>query len=442
MKQLAISLLLVVVLAIIGAGWAVDSLFQRMNTKDTDAARVAEQIGYQLVAIFDQPGFDSKNLPQITDTPGYSIHIMQPDEPGFPDALRQLLDSGQAVSLESTTDVSIYLDLPKTGQVLVISVPAESQDSNTLRLILTLAFYSAVGLLVLIWLLPLIRRLHTLTAATERFGQGELSARINTSQASRLFAIESAFNSMARRIQTLLEDNRLLTTAVSHDLRTPLARLRFGVDALEETKDSADQRIYINRISKDVTSMESLVEVLLDYARLEQRMDKLSKNALSLSDLVADAIAMNSDAGGATISFNEADADYIILGERRCVSMLLDNVLQNAIRHSHKQVDVSLVDNSQSIFLHVDDDGEGFDDSELERLLKPFERGKADRDRQANRAQNGFGLGLAIVDRVAYWHGASVTLSNDARSGGARVSVCFPRHEHKVNPNVPAPVPV
>jgi len=196
MRRLGLSLLFVVLFSIIGAGWIIDRLFGSIEQAD-ETIETTKHIGRQLALQLDM-----SSASQIQ-----------------PDALAS--DFIRSINLVAADDLPL--------------------------LILTLLFYGAVVSLILLWLYPLVRRIQRLTVSAKYFGEGEFSERISTKPSSQLYGIESEFNRMAQRIQDLLADNKLLSTAVSHDLRTPLARLRFGVDALSEQLNSESQQDYINR---------------------------------------------------------------------------------------------------------------------------------------------------------------------------------------------------
>ena len=152
----------------------------------------------------------------------------------MPPALERTLAAGEPLALDSESGVTLYVALPERGAVIAISPPRAERGAVRLRIALTALFYGGVILLILAWLLPLARRLRALSIAAAAFGTGALERRVSTDRHSQLHGIESEFNRMASRIETLLEDNRLLGNAVSHDLRTPLARLRLGIEVLAE----------------------------------------------------------------------------------------------------------------------------------------------------------------------------------------------------------------
>jgi len=279
-----------------------------------------------------------------------------------------------------------------------------------------------------------------------------LSARVPLVRFSLIRNIETEFNAMAERISTLVEDNRLLSSAVSHDLRTPIARLRFGLDALSEEDNPEVQDRYMVRISNDLAEMEHLVEVLLDYARLEKQQHELPLQPMSLAPRVTDRInAMFNDATH-KIEWDIPDEDVFVMANERYIDMVLNNVLQNAQRYGETRIRVSIESapvketgnrvtqrvtpwKNRYVWLVVEDDGPGIPDDERERVLKPFERGRANTERvrvtpnksasAKNALSSGFGMGLAIVQRILDWHGAKLEFASSESLGGAEVRMGF-----------------
>lgn len=298
-----------------------------------------------------------------------------------------------------------------------------SRVSDTqLKLFLTLLFYVAIVFLLLLWLFPLIRRLHALATAAKQFGEGKLDKRILTHSRSQLYDIESEFNRMAQRIQDLVDDNKLLSSAVSHDLRTPLARLRFGIDALSEQVHEPVHLDYVHRISHDLLLMEELVEVLLEFAQLEQRLNQLPLTKVSLIELLEACIQDSQSGTRHSIVFNASASDIQLMAESRYLKMMLNNVLDNAIKFAHSQIEITVDSTSESATLCIEDDGPGFNGADTERLIKPFEKGVHP---HSTTPVGGHGIGLAIVHRIALWHNIRLTISDSGTLTGARVCLCF-----------------
>ncbi|MEE9320992.1 MAG: ATP-binding protein [Granulosicoccus sp.] len=424
MRRLSLSLLLLVVIAVIGVGWAIDQLFARFDPSENNNLALARQLGNALAMTVE----GSSDTAAITDrwhavTAG-NLQLISRSELPLPEELQLMLDSGKPITLESTQGVTLYFAVPQTGQVLLLAVPNLNAGATRMRLLFTVLFYTAIMLLMLLWLYPLIARLQRLAATAKAFGEGELHQRIPTHRHSNLYDIETEFNHMARRIEGLVEDNKLLSSAVSHDLRTPLARLRFGIDALSETKNTAVQTDYLERISADLTEMEHLVEVLLEFARLDQQLQDLPLAKADLQPLVERAVTVCEGACNHSVRWQSDNKTLNILAHERYTSMLINNILQNAIQHAHSSIRVTTTETNDRIILEIEDDGKGIAEADRSSILKPFVRGKTSTDQQQS-SQRRYGLGLAIVSRIAEWHGAELVIGESKQLGGAKIGVGF-----------------
>ena len=428
MRRLAISLLLVVLAATLGAGWALDRLFAGLgetdgaNSERLDAWRHLGRALTDTAAATDDPVATLRAL-----APDHDVALVRADELGLDDAaLRSALAERRGLALESARGVTVYYALDGGDDVLALRHP-ELPAAPVPQLLLTLGFYVALLMLVGLWLLPLIRRLGRLARASEAFGRGHLEARVPTRKGSDLHAVESAFNAMAARIGRLVDDNRLLARGVAHDLKTPLARLRFGIDSLEElgtpANDPERHRDHLHRLQADLDAMEDSLDAMLGYARFELRETGEPHRSVDLAALVADRVAARGDRPG--IAFEPGEVIREVRGDDRELATLVDNLLQNASRYGRGRVRVTLAGGTaRGVTLGVEDDGEGIPPARREGVLTPFVRDVPD-DGRANGRAAGHGLGLALVARIAERHGADVSIGTSEALGGARVQVRF-----------------
>lgn len=424
MKKLVLSLVIVMFTAIIFLGWSLDTLFhhykEQQNPDEFSAYRqIVASLASTLGSVDDAQTFISawqKNNQQ-------QLNIIPITEFPLPDELKVDFNQGVSLVLESADRITVNHIMPSQQQVLVLSIPQHSspqglqQEDLSLQVMLTTAFYSGILVFVGIWLYPLIKRLRLLNKAAKTFGAGDFAWRIPLSPTSYVADIENEFNRMAQKIETLIQDNKLLGNAVSHDLRTPLARLRFGIEALSETNKPEKQDKYIRHLSQDIAEMERLVEVLLNYARLEQSMIKVDKVPVEINQLINQCVY--SIDGNTDKQINWQPSDKIMLdGDQNFLAMLINNLLNNAQQYASRVVQMSLFQKDQYIVLTIEDDGPGIPKDKRLELLQPFTRGHNDIQKP------GFGMGLAIVSRIAAWHDAEVSISK-SELGGAKVSVTF-----------------
>ncbi|MBX2824550.1 MAG: two-component sensor histidine kinase [Gammaproteobacteria bacterium] len=432
MRSLTASLLIVTLVTILALGWALDRLFLRYagEPDSTDTLATYREIGQQLASVVDAQVIPGEFLEQWPDNSTVLLDLLDEDSFPVPENLLSGFRDGDPLVLESDSDVSIYYHLPSHGKILGLTPLNVSPAQHTpLRLILTMVFYIGVGILLLAWLYPLIRRLLALRYSAIEFGKGHLDSRVSTRGLSYITDIETEFNRMADRIQTLVTDNRLLSSAVSHDLRTPLARLRFGIDTLSETPADAAQQAYIERLSNDIDAMEKLVNSLLSFARLDHVMASAESKPTDLAGLVRECVNLYADEPIDVLS--EHIEQVSVAGNTDFLGMLTNNLLQNAATHAKSTVQVRLVSQNNIANLIVEDDGPGIPDAQRETVMMPFQRGIQNKetngvDTNSKNKKSGHGLGLAIVARLAQWHGASVKVTDSERLGGAQITVGFP----------------
>jgi signal transduction histidine kinase len=413
--------------AIIFLGWGLDTFFNEyQEQKDTDEYSAYRKIIASLANTLDKTDnfeqfvttWQNQNQQQLTLTPLAEFPL--------PASLRDNFSQGEPLVLESEDLITVNQLLPLQQQVLTLSINQQTkqQDNLTLQVALTTVFYAGILLCVFVWLYPLIKRLRLLRSTAKNFGEGDFSERIHIASTSYIVDIENEFNRMAEKIETLVEDNKLLSNAVSHDLRTPLARLRFGIEALSETNKPETKEKYIQHLSQDIQEMENLVGVLLDYARLDQKMINVERLPLNLNTLI-EGCARNltsSDSSAVSIDVSGLSKIQIIIdGNENYLSMLINNLLSNAQRYAVKQVQITTQQTAKNVFICVSDDGPGIAKEKRENIFKPFTRG------ENHSEQVGYGMGLAIVARVAAWHGAQVAISQSDELDGAQFIVTFNR---------------
>ena len=412
--------MLVVVAAIFGLGWGLDRLFERMSDRQSsDEITILTDYGESLSKVVNELDDPDSVLTELS-TESIKLALQGRVDFPLPDELADLLARGEALVLESEEGVSVHYLLRRHDKVLSL-VPdylGRQQRGLSLNLIFTIVFYSGILLFVFLWIYPLVSRLLHLRRAARNFGEGDLAERINLGRYSYIRDIENEFNRMADRIQTLISDNKLLASAVSHDLRTPLARLRFGIDTLAETEDPQKREQYSEKIGQDLDEMERLVSTLLSYARLDQSMGALEKRSLDLVSLTRDACEkVCVECPG--LEFAAEVESCLIDGDSHHLKMLINNVLQNACKYGKDQICVRLTcSDGKTCCLTIEDNGVGIAASDRESMLKPFVRGKS-------QIGKGYGMGLAIVARIALWHEASLQILDSDLLGGAKFQFDF-----------------
>lgn len=422
MPKLTLSLLLVILLAVIGIGGALDNLFNQYQTqpnKISDELSAYHQLGTSLAATLDKQQNPEQFITSWQQANTLSVRLVDLDDFFLPDSLKADFYAGQPLDFESDNNLSIHFIVPAQKQVLIFSIPpiVKASQNNTLQLLLTIVFYLGILMVVLIWLYPLIKQLRQLRQTTKAFGEGQLQQRIKVKPASYIASIEEEFNHMAERIESLISDNKLLSDAVAHDLRTPLARLRFGIEILQETEELETREKYQHRLSRDIDEMERLVNVLLNYARIEQSMLAAKQQNINLNELVSQCVGAVTDSN--KIIHWQAYSEAMINGDANYLSMLINNLLGNAQQYAEHEITIRVERIDAKIQLLVSDDGPGIPAEKRSELLKPFMRGDQAHEKP------GYGMGLAIVAKIVQLHDATLDIRDSVVFGGAEFCVTF-----------------
>jgi len=405
---------------------ALDELFDRYGTESKPAHSEIRLLGQGFADLLNSNDEPNQIIDRWPENNPYEFSLLTRDEAAFPNALIQQLISDGVVTLGSDEGLSFHYYLDQQEKVLSVQTPVMEDGGNKgLSWILTILFYAATLLLVFLWMRPLIHRHRILRQATKAFGEGNLASRIDTRGVTYIQDVEQGFNNMAERIQQLVEDNKMLTSAVSHDLRTPLARLRFGIDTLSHTTEDDSKAYYLKRINDDLIEMESLVESLLRYAQLDNVLEDVERHKILIISLVEECIAQHYDSNLSIhlkISRKHPPDSVMVYGAMEHIATLINNLLSNALTYASKAIIIEVSIDDDIVKLEFSDDGPGIPSDLRAQVIKPFERGA-----EPQVDNDGFGLGLAVAARIAQHHGGSIVIGDSERLGGASVMVTLNR---------------
>jgi two-component system sensor histidine kinase RstB len=290
-----------------------------------------------------------------------------------------------------------------------------------LQLAAALVLAGAVGLTAWVLLRPAWRDLRALQHTADALGAGRFDTPMPTLD-SRLFApVGQGMRATLERLAAALATQRELTGAVSHELRTPLARLRFALDALVDEDDTARRADAVAACERDIAELEALIDTSLTLARLDM-------GAVASVLLPGDLGALLDQEVRALAPLLEGKAlgtRWTLTGpvnfDGRLLPYALRNGLRNAARHARSRIELAAWVEDGRVFIAVDDDGQGVPPAQQEAVFQPFKRLEGERERRSR----GWGLGLAIVRRVAEAHGGQARMQS-APLGGARLLMDWP----------------
>ena len=276
---------------------------------------------------------------------------------------------------------------------------------------------AAVGLAAYPMVARLTARLERLRASMDEWGGGKLATRAAVEGRDEVAAVAASFNAAADRVEALLAAHKDLLAHASHELRSPLARLRMAVEMY--AKD-ADPTLRPSIVS-DIDELTAIVDEILLASRLDQLPDLESRERVDCLGLAAE------EAARANVTLRQAEpagAAFEVEGSPRLLRRMLRNLIENATRHGAPPVEIGVSRQAQVgrdfVRVTIDDEGPGIPEAERERVFEPFYRPKGRPE-----AAGGWGLGLSIVRQIASQHGGTVACV--ARpGGGGRFAVTLP----------------
>lgn len=309
--------------------------------------------------------------------------------------------------------------LDQDGRVLVFRFAGEPQR-HLPDWVLAFVFYAAIALVIMVWLWPMTRDLRTLERSTGRFGDRNWSFDASIAARSPVYPLAEAFRRMAARIDGLIGSHQDMSNALSHEIKTPLARMRFEIELAREATERDTVLQHLDNLDTDIAELNAFVTATLEYAVLERAEVALNIAAHDFTAIVP-ALAESVWRGARTdlkIQCEVASDAKQVVCDIHLMETVLRNLLYNAFRHAAHQVRVTFAIVAQQRYrLCVEDDGPGIAEEDRERVFGSFVQLG-----QPAGEKTGFGLGLAIVKRIVEWHGGTAHVERSAL-GGARFVV-------------------
>ncbi|MCF2847608.1 MULTISPECIES: two-component system sensor histidine kinase EnvZ [unclassified Pseudoalteromonas] len=315
------------------------------------------------------------------------------------------LNGSARVRISQTDPLVYWVEAPQAPGYWV-RVPLTGLQENNLKF---LTFYlSSIGFLSVLggWLFArhLNRPLKALQQAAVKVGVGDFSTKLEEQGSTEVIEVTRAFNQMSRGIAALENDRRLLMAGVSHDLRTPLTRIRLATEMMSDDEDYLREGII-----HDIEDMNAIIDQFIEYLRHHKREE------LELEDLnaIVSEVVEAEQKHHRTITFKENPSLSEVPVSMVAIKRVVTNMIENAIRYSDGDIEVEtrVSSNKKFAMVVVNDHGPGIPESELETVFEPFKQG------DAARGSEGSGLGLAIIKRIVDMHGGRVQLLNRPEGG-------------------------
>lgn len=328
--------------------------------------------------------------------------------------VRQSLHNGK----RSTTAIAT-----PTDQLALIYGPIPTFVAMPIGLVASLLLLLILAIALGTWpaLLPLQNRLQRMADSVRMIDQGQMNHRLPTERSDALDEMATAINDLADGLIGAIDSQRTLVHAVSHELKTPLARMQFRLATIEgQVSDGA-----FDGLSRDLDSLSQLINELLDFGRDELTQTTVQPETVELHQLV-DQVWQQQNLEGKAIDWgNEVPKPSYVEVDRNLACKLLSNLLSNAIRFCTGKVTVSF--NEDTMMLTVCDDGPGIPVDQRNKVLQPFFR--LDPSRQ--RGTGGHGLGLSIAHRIARWHQGDLWFETSPWQGAKAVWLIPDRMERQ-----------
>ncbi|WP_417257390.1 ATP-binding protein [Celeribacter sp.] len=331
--------------------------------------------------------------------------------------LKEAFPTFEGVDLASSPRQFAFSFVTDVGRLRLVVDRLRASARNPHQLIVLMLFTGVVITAIsIIFLRNQMRPIRRLARAADAFGRGELVP-YRLSGATEVRSAGAAFLNMRARIERQIDQRTLMLSGVSHDLRTPLTRMRLTLSMLEAEGAPQEE---IDALKSDMSEMERLLDEFLTFART----DAAEENELvDICALVTEAVARAKRAGGDVTICDMPSGELSMSVRPHALARALDNLIGNALRYG-TQAFVSLNALERSVVLTVEDDGPGIPEADRERALHPFVR--LDGSRNQNMG-SGVGLGLSIAVDIARRHGGSLRLSDSEDHGGLRADIVLPR---------------
>ncbi|RPG95105.1 MAG: HAMP domain-containing protein [Candidatus Pelagibacter sp. TMED286] len=304
---------------------------------------------------------------------------------------------------------AVEIKIRSGSDVIEFLVPKEMVSTSSIRLFVLWTTLPSIVLIIiaLIFLKNQTKPLVKLAKAAERFGKGDYVNNFRASGSQEIRKASFEFDRMAKRINRHLNQRAEMLSGISHDLRTPLTRLKLQLAMLKQKDVSA-------KMSKDIDEMEKMLNDYLQFAKT-QAQENTTK--INLNNLFS---SIKKDFNNDKLVFNMNIEDIELQGRPTALKRSLTNIIQNGLTYG-TTVHVDVQKGNKRAMITIDDDGPGIPEDQYKNVFKPFFR--LDKSRSLN--QSGVGLGLAIVEDIINSHGGNIQLGK-SKLNGLQVKISLP----------------
>ena len=349
-------------------------------------------------------------LTQIAEHKDSRISTLNQNELVLPSSLQTTFENDGIISVVENNQQFVYLKgsngtIQKVGPITLISQTKTDWFAF-------FAFYLLLGAMILVFIRPVFRDLSSLQRAAYQFSKKPQRIELDIKPNSSIAPLASTFTHMSERINKFVQLHNDLSRIISHEIRTPLTRMRFALSIADVEPEQSSQ------IERDIDEIELRFEQYLSFARLEHQQSVFNQDKVDLTKLINCEIAkFDLYKELKFIAKLKIDTAYC---EASFMAIAVQNLLINATKYAKHTIQISSEEQAAHYSISITDDGPGLPIN-ADALIEPFKQGEGDK------LASGYGLGLYIVHRIASWHGGKISLANSSETGGARITIRWPK---------------
>ncbi|NMH64997.1 two-component system sensor histidine kinase EnvZ [Shewanella salipaludis] len=327
----------------------------------------------------------------------------------FSSQMSEYLGGEAEVRMTQGSEIQVWIRPPQAPSVW-IKVPLTGYESALSPLTLYLMVIGALSVAGGWWFARQQNRpLRRLQKAAISVSRGDFPEPLPLNGSSELIEVTSAFNQMAQSMQQLEQDRALLMAGISHDLRTPLTRIRLASEMMVE-----EDAYLRDGIVNDIEDMDAIINQFIAYIRQDQ---EASRESIQINSLIQDLVQAEANRG-IQIELDLADCPAVLM-QGVAIKRVLSNLVENAYRYGNNWIRIGSQFDGKRLGFSVEDNGPGIDEKQIPKLFQPFTQG------DSARGSVGSGLGLAIIKRIVDRHLGKVVLTNRPE-GGLKAQVWLP----------------
>lgn len=330
--------------------------------------------------------------------------------------LQRKLERGETISLLDTHNLAFYYRVSAKPSMALRFGPFYSEPPKPDYVpYLIVVFYGCLGVTLLVFMRPLFRDLFELQRQAVKFGVKPRFIPLAVTKSSSIYPLASSLSTMSEKLVSLLQLHRDLSRTLSHEVRTPLSRMKFLLEILSPSIDADDKK----QLFDDIREIETMLETYLNFAKADNASVLVCQKAhyvRALFKVIAPKYAMHKHTLDIVFTNNIEKATF----DRNLMLLALQNLVTNSIRYANQKISVDISRVNEHYILTVEDDGPGICD-DADQLIQVFQRGSSEQDETS-----GFGLGLYIVQTAAFKHRGSFTIETSDTLGGAKMTLSWP----------------